>query len=45
MLGVMFLGVVMKGASGVDLLWLGLGTSIIIVALTLFVKLVIKGKE
>ena len=43
MLGVFFLGVVMKGTTGIDLVWLGLASAIIIAALTLFVKHVIKG--
>lgn len=45
MLGVAFLGVVMKGETGINLLWLGLGTAAIVFALTMFVKHVIKGEE
>lgn len=45
MLGVTFLGIVMKGQSGLDLLWLGLSMATVIVALTLFVRLIIKGGE
>jgi uncharacterized membrane protein YqhA len=45
MLGVSFLGVVLEGATGIDLLWLGLATAVVIGALTLFVKHVIKGEE
>ncbi len=43
MLGVHFLGIVLKGASGVDLLWLGLAIGIVIVSLTIFSRLVFKG--
>jgi uncharacterized membrane protein YqhA len=42
MLGVYFLGAVLKGATGLDLLWLGIGTSIVVAAMTAFVHLVIK---
>lgn len=43
MLGVYFLGCVLNGASGLDILWLGLGCAAVIAALTMFVKLVIRG--
>ncbi len=43
MLGVTFLGVVMEGKMDLDLLWMGLAISVVIAALTLFVRLVIKG--
>lgn len=43
MLGVYFLGRVLNGAPGLDILWLGLGCAAVIAALTLFVKLVIQG--
>lgn len=43
MLGVYFLGRVLNGASGPDIMWLGLACAIVIVALTLFVRIVIKG--
>ena len=43
MLGVYFLGSVLNGARGLDILWMGLGCGVVIAALTLFVKLVIKG--
>ena len=43
MLGVYFLGYVLNGARGLDILWMGLGCGVVIAALTLFVKLVIKG--
>ena len=42
MLGVYFLGEVLKGASGLDLMWLAASIAIIIGALTAFVKLVFK---
>lgn len=45
MLGVSFLGVVLEGASGIDLLWLGIATAVVVAAMTLFVKMVIKGSE
>ncbi len=44
MLGVYFLGYVLNGARGLDILWMGLGCGVVIAALTLFVKLVIKGQ-
>lgn len=40
MLGVYFLGAVLKGAHGLDLLWLGLSIAAIIVALSLFIRFV-----
>jgi len=45
MLGVYFLGAVLKGASGLDLLWLGIGTALVVAAMTAFVHLVIKEHE
>ena len=42
MLGVFFLGEVLKGASGLDLIWLAASIALIIGALTVFVKLVFK---
>ena len=42
MLGVFFLGEVLKGASGLDLIWLAASIALIIGALTMFVKLVFK---
>ncbi|WP_261428922.1 YqhA family protein [Berryella wangjianweii] len=42
MIGVFFLGRVLEASiSGIDLLWLGLASSVVICALTVFVKLVI----
>ena len=38
MLGVYFLGYVLKGAGGLDALWLGLAVAVVIVALSLFVR-------
>lgn len=43
MLGVHFLGIVLKGASGIDLLWLGVAIGVVIVSLTIFSRLVFKG--
>ncbi len=43
MLGVYFLGEVMKGADPRDLLLLGISASIVVMAMTFFVKHVIKG--
>lgn len=45
MLGVYFLGVVMKGAETINLVFLAVAVSITIIALTLFVKLVIKSHD
>ncbi len=42
MLGVHFLGAVLKGVSGIDLLWLGLGICVVIIALTAFTSAVFK---
>lgn len=42
MLGVYFLGYVLNGARGLDILWMGLGCGVVIAALTLFVMLVMK---
>ena len=38
MLGVYFLGYVLKGAGGLDALWLGLAVAVVIVALSFFVR-------
>ena len=43
MMGVHFLGVVLKDAPGLELLWLGLAVSAVILSLTLFSRLVFKG--
>ena len=45
MLGVSFLGLVMKGAQGIDTLWTGLGSAAIIVALAFFMGTVFKSGE
>ncbi|MBQ9691274.1 MAG: YqhA family protein [Eggerthellaceae bacterium] len=45
MLGVYFLGEVLKGAQGIDLLWLGLSICAIVLSLTLFASLVIKNNH
>ncbi len=42
MIGVFFLGHVLKGALGIDTLWLGLACAAIIVALTFFMRTVFK---
>lgn len=42
MLGVYFLGYVLKGGHGIEVLWLGLGCAVVIVALAFFVKNVFK---
>lgn len=42
MLGVYFLGVVLEGHLGIDILWLGGGCALIIVALAYFIKNVFK---
>ena len=42
MLGVHFLGAVLKGVSGLDLLWLGLGICVVIIALTAFTSAIFK---
>lgn len=45
MLGVYFLGVVLNGERGIDLLWLGLAIGAVIAGLTAFAHLVFKGGE
>ena len=45
MIGVNFLGYVLKDGVGIDTLWLGLGCSAIIIALTLFMKNIFKSGE
>lgn len=45
MIGVNFLGHVLKGGSGINTLWLGLACAAIIIALSIFVKTVFKSKE
>lgn len=42
MIGVSFLGHVLKGAQGIDTLWLGLGCAAIIAALSIFMREVFK---
>ena len=42
MIGVFFLGHVLKGAQGIDTLWIGLGCAAIIVSLSLFMGTVFK---
>lgn len=43
MMGVHFLGVVLKDSPGLELLWLGLAVSAVILSLTVFSRLVFKG--
>jgi uncharacterized membrane protein YqhA len=43
MLGVYFLGYVFQGATGLDVLWMGLGCAIVTVSLAFFVRNVFKG--
>ena len=45
MLGVYFLGYVLEGARGLDVVWMGLGCSIVIVALAVFVRKVFIRKD
>ncbi|MBP3222901.1 MAG: YqhA family protein [Actinomycetaceae bacterium] len=45
MLGVYFLGTVLKGGHGLDLLWLGLSIAVVVIALSFFVRFVFKGEE
>lgn len=45
MLGVYFLGVVLQGGRGLDLVWLGIGIATVVLAMTVFVHLVIKGRH
>lgn len=40
MLGVYFLGYVFEGATGLDVVWMGLGCAVVIIALAFFVKFV-----
>ena len=42
MIGVAFLGYVLKGGQGIDILWLGLGCAVIIAALSVFMLAVFK---
>ncbi len=42
MIGVFFLGHVLKGAQGIDTLWIGLGCAAIIIALSVFMGTVFK---
>lgn len=45
MLGVYFLGVVLSGRGGLDLVWLGVGICLVIGALTFFTSAVFKHRE
>lgn len=45
MLGVFFLGRVLKGPQGIEVLWLGLGCAAIIIALSVFMRTVFKSKD
>ena len=45
MIGVFFLGYVLKGPYGIDTLWVGLGCAAIIVALSVFMKTIFKSDE
>ena len=45
MIGVFFLGYVLKGAQGIDTLWTGLGCAVIIVALSFFMGTVFKPRD
>ena len=45
MIGVYFLGYVLKNAQGIDTLWIGLGCAAIIVALSVFLRSVFKSDE
>lgn len=45
MLGVYFLGVVLSGRGGLDLVWLGVGICLVIVALTFFTSKIFKSRE
>ena len=45
MIGVFFLGHVLKGAQGIDTLWIGLGCAAIIVALSVFMGTVFKSGD
>jgi uncharacterized membrane protein YqhA len=45
MIGIFFLGYVLKGAQGIDTLWIGLGCAAIIVSLSIFMGTVFKSGE
>ena len=45
MIGVFFLGHVLKGTQGIDTLWTGLGCAVVIVALSVFMRTVFKSKD
>ena len=45
MIGVFFLGHVLKGTQGIDTLWTGLGCAVVIVALSIFMRTVFKSKD
>ena len=45
MIGVFFLGYVLKGSHGIDTLWIGLGCAAIIVALSVFMRTVFKSEK
>ena len=45
MIGVSFLGHVLKDSQGIDALWLGLGSAAMVAALSLFMRAVFKFKE
>ncbi|MBQ9002421.1 MAG: YqhA family protein [Eggerthellaceae bacterium] len=45
MIGVFFLGHVLKGAQGIDTLWIGLGCAVVIVALSFFMRAVFKSED
>ncbi len=42
MMGVYFLGYVLKGATGLDVLWMGVAIAVVVAALSLFVRSVLK---
>ena len=45
MIGVYFLGYVLKGPQGIDTLWIGLACAAVIVALTVFMRTVFKSND
>lgn len=45
MIGVYFLGYVLKGANGIDTLWIGLACAAVIIALSFFVRSVFKSDK
>ena len=45
MIGVFFLGHVLKNAQGIDTLWIGLGCAAVIIALSVFMRTVFKSEE